>query len=162
MHLLISPLSTENLALILPSLRAVQMLHAEARPDLFLPWADNPETYLDFFRDLLARGHRVLAYRDSDVVVGFLCYEVQSRPSNPFRSAERRGFLHHISVLESHRRRGVGSGLIRAMRAELARQGIDRWATTYWTFNEASAALMRSAGAEPAVVMADGFTVPAG
>lgn len=63
--------------------------------------------------------------------------------------------LHHISVDADHRRQGIGRALIDTMKAQLAKDGIRIIATTYASFNDASARLMAQAGLLPKTVYAE-------
>lgn len=87
--------------------------------------------------------------------LGYLVFEVQSRPGTALTLPEWRGFLHHIAVAPGARRQGVGLALIEAMKTRLRAEGIPRWATSYWLFNQASAGLMAKAGAAPGWAFAD-------
>ncbi len=153
---MIETLSIDDLPDILPALRQVQDLHVHARPDIFATWEDET-AYLAFFRKMMEeQGLTILVWREDGRCVGFVSYEIETRAANPFLNPHRRGNLHHISVLATHRRRGIGLALVRAVQAALREAGVDLWVVTYWRFNAASAALMRAAGAEEVHVRAEG------
>jgi ribosomal protein S18 acetylase RimI-like enzyme len=154
---MIEILSPDHLPDILPALRQVQQTHVDARPDIFAPYGADAD-YLAFFRTAMTeKGLTVLVWRDAGRCVGFLSYEIEERDANPFLNQNRQGYLHHISVLDSHRRQGIGRALVQAMQAALVKEGVTMWKVTYWRFNAASAALMRSAGAQEVHVRAEGY-----
>lgn len=140
---------------IAPLNAIVQDLHAAARPDLFRSGAD-PSEVAGYFASWLVRpGMTALIACAAGQDLGYLLFEVQDRPGDCLTKAEKRGILHHIAVIGTARRRGIGSALIAAMCGRLQAAGVRRWTTSYWTFNDASAALMAKAGATPAYVVAE-------
>lgn len=152
---MIEIVETRDARRIVPLNAVVQDLHAAMRPDLFRSGAPAPEV-ASYFASWMGRpGIHVLVAAEDGRDLGYALYELQARPGDCLTMPEQRGILHHIAVIEAARRRGIGMGLIGAMRDRLAAEGVRRWTTSYWSFNAASAALMTKAGARPAYVVAE-------
>jgi GNAT superfamily N-acetyltransferase len=88
--------------------------------------------------------------------LGYALVEAQAVEASAVNHARRRGVLHHVCVDATWRGRGLGSALVEEAKAWLRAQGVARLGASYWTFNEASAALMRRAGLRPALIWAEG------
>lgn len=142
-------------ALVLPLLRELHALHAEARADIFQPPDDG--ALLDDLRAMQAEdgGCLLLAVDLEGGVLGYLLYAIEVRPERPLVRARRWGVLHHIAVDAGHRREGIALALIDAMRGRLRAAGVERMHTNWWAFNAASAAMMRKAGFVPYITYAD-------
>jgi ribosomal protein S18 acetylase RimI-like enzyme len=56
--------------------------------------------------------------------------------------------LHHVSVKPEHRRHGVGSALLDAVRHSASSLGITLLTVEVWSFNEAARAFFRRQGSE--------------
>jgi ribosomal protein S18 acetylase RimI-like enzyme len=89
--------------------------------------------------------HHLLLAREGDETVGFVS---GVETTHPDKGTEM--FLYELAVDDEHRRRGVGTALVRAL-AELAQE---RGCYGMWVLteadNEAALATYRAAGAEPA------------
>jgi len=135
---------------VIPLFDQVQQLHVAMHPELFR--ADAPEDEKEaFLRDFLSDDdtHALVALSEDGEALGYLIYEIRDRPANAVQRANRIGFLHHIAVDAAHRGQRLGSRLIEGMKDHLRRAGIVTIQSDYFAFNEASAALMRSAGMVP-------------
>lgn len=111
----------------------VQRLHAELYPGIFKAQADDALVH-KFFAGLIAADEHVIGiYEGPEGPAGYIWLEEHPREETPFTKAVRSLYIHHISVLEGARRRGVGSALMRWAneRAESLRIfeiGVDHWA----------------------------------
>jgi len=96
----------------------------------------------DHFRTLLADPSNLLAVAEVDGhVVGF----VWAHRLHRLRLEQRHLFLYEIEVAGEHRRRGVGTALMRLVLEDAASQGSDLFVFTNHS-NEAAVAFYRSLG----------------
>ncbi|MEX0316785.1 MAG: GNAT family N-acetyltransferase [Ruegeria sp.] len=140
---------------LIPLLRQVHDLHVLHQPRRFSPFPADSEI-APWLADWLAQPDiHALGYETVGKLAGYAIYEIERRPASPLRPAETRAMLHHVSVDAEHRRQGIGTALIAAIRDRLDPDDIPVIATTYASFNLASAALMAASGFEPAVIFAE-------
>ena len=152
---MISTLTRDEVAEVLPLFAQVQAVHARAYPWRFRADMDEAGLLADLAA-WLAAGHVCLAERErGGPPRGFLLYEVQERAATPLKHAERIGMIHVVSVDGAHRRKGIGRALGTEALARLRDAGVPRWAVSYWAFNEASRALFESLGATPHLTFAE-------
>ena len=153
--MLIRRIDPSEAALLVPLNAGMQRLHAARRPDIF-PAEANAAAVTAHFAETLARpGWFALLAEADGAVIGYALCEVQRIEAHALHHARTRGFLHHVAVAEAARRRGVGLALVQAVRARFLAEGSTVWATSYWAWNDASAALMAKAGLRPAIILAD-------
>lgn len=142
-------------AVLLPLHAALHGLHAGRRPDVFHE-AGGPEARAAHLAGLLARpGWFALLAEDAAGPAAYLLGETQRIAADPLQCARIRGFVHQIATRQDARRRGIASALLAAAKARFLAEGATVWATSYWTWNAASAGLMAKAGLAPAIVLAD-------
>jgi ribosomal protein S18 acetylase RimI-like enzyme len=139
--------ATERDADALRALNAdVQAIHATAVPWLFKP--PGPDALASWeVKQLVTEPENLffIAEAGGDVA-GYAYAQIQEWPDTPFTHACDVIYLHHLSVRPAHRRRGVGSALIDAVRAAGAEAGITLAALGVWTFNDAARAFFRHHG----------------
>jgi ribosomal protein S18 acetylase RimI-like enzyme len=124
----------------------VQALHAAALPSLFKP--PRPDTLASWEVELLLTEPENLffiAEVDGDAA-GYAYAQIQKRPETAFTHAYDMIYLHHLSVRPAHRRHGVGSALIEAVRAAGAKAGAMLVALDVWLFNDEARAFFRRRG----------------
>jgi len=157
MHTTIDVLEPSGARLILPLFDQGQQIHVAAHPHLFRGDASEDEREA-FLRSWLSQDAMtaLVALSGEGRAVGYLIHEIREREAGAVQRASRTGFLHHIAVDASHRGHGIGSRLIEAMKGRLRETGITTLQSDYFVFNEASAALMRSAGLVPLRMMVEG------
>jgi len=125
--------------------QVVQSVHAELYPEDFRPTAQ-----ADGLRDLLAPRLANVAIAEIDGVrVGYIWFEIQTRPANPFSPPLRRLFVHHLSVLRDFHRRGVASALMSHAEAFAEGEDIDEIALSHWTNNTAARQFFATQGFAP-------------
>jgi ribosomal protein S18 acetylase RimI-like enzyme len=127
----------------------VQGIHAAAMPWLFKPpGPPGPHTFPpEAAADLLTRPENIVFVAEIDgVAAGYAYAEIIHRPETSFHYAHDLVYLHHISVTPAHRRHGLGSALMDAVRAAAADAGIELISLDVWTFNEAARAFFRRRG----------------
>jgi ribosomal protein S18 acetylase RimI-like enzyme len=124
----------------------VQDIHAAALPWLFKP--SRPDTFAPGeVKCLLAQPENLFFIAEVDgTVAGYAYAEIREQPETPVSHAYDMIYLHHISVRPAHRRRGVGSALMGAVRDAAANAGITPIVLDVWTFNEEARAFFRCRG----------------
>ncbi|SDE11893.1 Acetyltransferase (GNAT) family protein [Salipiger thiooxidans] len=131
-------------------LRGLNALHVQQVPHRFHDDAD-PETLEAFVATLMEQGGRILVYRAEGVPRGYLLWKLRDIPASAVERGRRVAVLEHIAVAPSWRRRGIARRLVERFETGIRSEGCEGWVTTVHSFNGASAALMRRAGARPAV-----------
>jgi GNAT superfamily N-acetyltransferase len=129
--------ATERDVDVLRALNAdVQAIHAAALPWLFKP--PGPDTLASWdVKPLLREPENLVVIAEVDgVAAGYAYAEIQARPETPFTHAYDMMYLHHLSVRPAHRRHGVGSALIGAVRGAAAEAGVTLLALDVWLFND--------------------------
>jgi GNAT superfamily N-acetyltransferase len=124
----------------------VQAIHAAALPWWFKP--PGPESFPPAAAAaVIAESENLvfLAESDSDAA-GYAYAEIVRQAETPIRHAYEMVYLHHISVRPAHRRQGVGSALIEAVRSAAGEIGITLLGADIWSFNEAARAFFRRHG----------------
>lgn len=131
-------------------LRGLNALHVQRVPHRFHDDAD-PETLEAFVATLMEQGGRILVYRAEGVPRGYLLWKLRDIPASAVERGRRVAVLEHIAVAPSWRRRGIARRLVERFETGIRSEGCEGWVTTVHSFNAASAALMRRAGARTAV-----------
>jgi ribosomal protein S18 acetylase RimI-like enzyme len=124
----------------------VQALHAAALPHWFKP--PGPESFPPgVAAALIAKpANLILLAEAGGEAAGYVYAEVVRQPETPFRRAYAMVYIHHISIRPSHRRQGVGSALIEAVRDAAGELGITLLGADVWSFNEAARSFFRRHG----------------
>jgi ribosomal protein S18 acetylase RimI-like enzyme len=139
--------ATERDADVLRALNAdVQAIHAAALPWLFKP--PGPDTLASWeVKPLLTEPANLffIAEVDGDAA-GYAYAQIREWPETQFTYGQDMIYLHHLSVRPAHRRHGVGSALIGAVRAAAAEAGIKLVALDVWAFNNAARTFFRRHG----------------
>lgn len=124
----------------------VQALHARLHPRKFLMNVD-PAAVAAFFSDLIANGRNSIGICEALAgPAGYVWCEQRDRPGTPFSPPLRQLFVHHISVVESARRTGVGSELMRWVDERAREAGVTEVAVDYWMDNVEAAAFFTARG----------------
>ncbi len=125
--------------------QVVQSVHAELYPD-------------DFRANVDAEGLKaLLAPRLANVIiaevdgrpVGYIWFEMQTRPASPFSPARRRLYIHHLSVSPAARRRGVAGALMAHAEAYAEGEGTDEIALSHWAANTGAQNFFAAQGFAP-------------
>ncbi|GAA0542841.1 GNAT superfamily N-acetyltransferase [Rhizomicrobium palustre] len=113
--------------------RPVQALHHDAQDWLFK--AETEDAALEaYFASVIANPtHTILMAFWDEEAAGYLFYEARERPASLLTKANRSLFIHHLSVDEVHRRKGIGRVLMAAV--DLAADGFDFVEVDFWSFN---------------------------
>lgn len=124
-------------------------LHAELYPDDFKQQADAAELAV-MFNGLIADEAQVVAiYREGRAAKGYVWFEVQERVETPLTPRSRRLYIHHLSVDDTQRQRGIGTDLIRWAEAHAASLGIKQIAVDHWLSNGAARTFFSRKGFSP-------------
>jgi ribosomal protein S18 acetylase RimI-like enzyme len=81
--------------------------------------------------------------------VGYIWFDVQTRPANPFSPARRRLYVHHLSVAPDARRRGVAAALIAHAEAYAEGEDLDEIALSHWAANTGAQQFFAAQGFTP-------------
>jgi ribosomal protein S18 acetylase RimI-like enzyme len=125
----------------------VQAVHAAALPWLFKP--PGPETRAAVAALVEERDNLLFIAEADGLAAGYAFAQIIRLPETAFQFAHGMVYLHHISVRAEHRRRGIATALIGAVRTAGEQEGVSRVALDVWTFNEAARAFFRSQGFAP-------------
>jgi diamine N-acetyltransferase len=137
-------------AALVASLNAdVQAIHAAAMPAHFKPASAEAFTRSEIVDLLTDRQNLVLIADIAGEGAGYAYAEIIRRPETSLVYAHDMIYIHHIGVRPAHRRRGVGSALIAALRAAGRELDINRLALDVWLFNDAARAFFRRHGFTP-------------
>lgn len=151
----VRPLPPDQIDQILPLLSQVHDLHVMQRPDYYRPIED-PEAVLTWLQRWVSAGDiTTLVCGPAAALTGYLIYAIERHDASVLKPATHRAVLEHICVDANHRRAGLGRALVATMRQRVRAEGIDHIATTYATFNKASAALMAREGFVPTYIRAE-------
>lgn len=90
----------------------VQALHASHSPELFKPAAD-PDAIAAFFAEVIDKpGSEIGLLGSRGAAFGYIWFEHQQKPENPFMFPVSQLYVLHIAVSSSARRQGAGSRLM--------------------------------------------------
>ena len=125
--------------------QVVQTVHAELYPDDFMATADAQGV-----KNLLAPKLANLAIGEiAGAPVGYIWFDVQTRPASPFSPARRRLYVHHLSVAPDARRRGVAAALIAHAEAYAEGEDLDEIALSHWAANTGAQQFFAAQGFTP-------------
>jgi ribosomal protein S18 acetylase RimI-like enzyme len=129
--------------------RDVQQLHAELEPSFFKSNVNNEEVAA-FFAAKLALSENHIRLADSgDGPNGYVWFEVQDRPETPLTLARKRIYIHHLSVQQAVRRRGIALALLGQVEAEALAGGITNIALDTWAANGSARGFFEARGFTP-------------
>jgi ribosomal protein S18 acetylase RimI-like enzyme len=132
--------------------QAVQSLHADLDPALFKAILD-PEEVSEFFAAQLAAPRHCIRLAELDgEAAGYIWFEEQDTAETPFTLARKRFYVHHISVAESARRRGVASALFKDLEQEALDCGVHHIVLATWASNILGQSFFTSQGLQPFIV----------
>lgn len=141
---------------LVPLLQDLHALHVAHQPERHSA-TPKDQDLSDWLQEWLTapNAQALAAESPTGALLGYAIFDVEDRPALPIRPAERRAMLHHISVAEAWRRMGVGKALLEEVKSRALAEGAGVVATSYASFNTASAALMKSMGLEPVLTLAE-------
>jgi ribosomal protein S18 acetylase RimI-like enzyme len=130
-------------------MQAVQSIHAEAHPDLFVAELDVEGAETFFERLLSSPRNLVLVAEVSGTVVGYVSCEERTGSLGFHRTDSHSAYIQHISVDPDRLRQGIGKALIERAAAEMRARGATSIGVDYWTFNNRARAFFASLGFDP-------------
>lgn len=123
----------------------VQSVHAEFYPDDFHATAD-----AGGLKALLAPRLADVAIAEvDDLPVGYIWFEVQTRPASAFSPPSRCLFVHHLSVQPDARRRGVAGALMAHAENHAGGEDIQEIALSHWAANTRAQRFFAAQGFAP-------------
>jgi GNAT superfamily N-acetyltransferase len=122
--------------------QVVQSLHAEWFPSEFPPTADEAGLKVLLERNLPTIGIATL----HGAPAGYVLFEVQSIPATPLTVAIEQIFIHHLSVVDEARRKGVATALIDYVQRRARELGIGQLALARAAPNIAAQRLFENRG----------------
>ena len=126
--------------------REVQSKHVRTLPWLFKEEGLAPDAVAAFLNG--ERNLVFLASTDS-VPAGYIYAELRSFPETSLTHSYLALHIHHIAVMQSIRRSGVGRALMEEIITAAKEHRVDRLTADYWAFNEEAAEFFASFGLLP-------------
>ena len=144
-ELIIREAELDELPRIADLKRQIHDVHVKGRPDLFTPYK-NLEA---FAAHSAAKNCTLLLAETAEKVVGFVMLQYVHRPASPYM--EERKFLHveEFCVDENHKRMGIGTKLMDALKQLAREKGYPRIELDVWGFNEGAKQFYEAVGMKP-------------
>jgi ribosomal protein S18 acetylase RimI-like enzyme len=115
--------------------RTVQDLHVRLYPGDFKQVVTELDAAV-FFSGRLRTPDCVFGIAEVDLApVGYVWFDLQSRPETPFTPARRRLYVHHVSVVPEAQRRGIGSALMDYVGRQGVLEAAEEIALATWSAN---------------------------
>jgi ribosomal protein S18 acetylase RimI-like enzyme len=132
--------------------RDVQLAHAEIEPAFFKA-ATNDVAVAAFFAARLERpeNHFRLAEVEGDPA-GYIWFEIQESTETALTQPRRRVYVHHISVRDAMRRRGIASALLHQADGEALARGITTVTLGVWAANGPALRFFEARGFTPSQI----------
>jgi GNAT superfamily N-acetyltransferase len=137
--------SLSDAAIISALNREVQSKHVDA-----LPWLFKDRDLGDEAAAALLTGERNLVRLASvdSTPAGYIYAEFRRFPETPLTHSFLALHIHHIAVVKSVRRGGIGRALMEEVIAAGKRQRVDRLTADYWAFNDEATVFFARFGLE--------------
>ena len=145
-HTIVRPATPADDAAIAAIALEAHAVHADALPHVFQPVSPSVMTPTDVAALRDAADRIVLVAERDGAVLGYAHAEVQHAPANAFKRASATLHVHAMATAERARRTGVGSALLRAVREEATRRGLDGVSLEVYAFNERARAFYEREG----------------
>ena len=116
--------------------REIHRLHATALPEVFQPDSEAVVFAGDIERVASQPGHLVLVALIEGEVVGYAHAEIQRVPASTYKRASEVLHVQALGVSAAHRSRGVGREMLRRLRKEATREGVDGLSLEVYGFNQ--------------------------
>ena len=127
---------------------AVNDLHVQGRPGHFRP-GFNAELQRRVYEQFDSDDYEILVALDDGAVAGFATFLAVRRPEGPYTLPLNYLHVEEFGVDAAHRRRGVGTALVKAVRDIARKQGLARVDLDAWSFNEGALAFYQAVGFRP-------------
>lgn len=123
--------------------------HRQAAPWLFAEPEQEPRPPGHFESRMEAGRAAVLVADEGGSVIGHIIMEVREPPPFPVFKRQRVGVIDDLAVLHTHRRRGIGTQLLRAGEAWLIDAGANVLELNVYAFNVEARAFYEAVGYAP-------------
>ena len=131
----IIPAETRHAKMISILNNEVQGIHARAFPHIFKPPTKNSFSTSEVV-ELMHKPRTVIYVAESNgSIVGYAYAEIRQYPEDSIQYSQNVIYLHHISVRQSSRRKGVGQALIQALMRLARERKISIVMLDVWSFN---------------------------
>ncbi|MCH3972183.1 MAG: GNAT family N-acetyltransferase [Oscillospiraceae bacterium] len=146
MPIQIRPIVDEDFSEVEPMLVGIQNLHAQARPDQFLPF--HSYSYADFVQ-MLTAGSALLALYNGCTAGYCVLKTKQFDGKDGICTPHEVGIVENLFVKQEYRQMGIGEALLNAARANAVKQHLHQIELKVWSFNTAAIHLYKKLGFIP-------------
>ena len=134
----IRPATKQDYDAVFALFSEVQVLHAEALPEIFRPPIKD-EAFQRFFSGFQDSDEHFLALGTlNEGPIGYVQYSLSERPGNIYQPHRRFAYIHQLVVTHDWQRQGYGSKLIAFAKQKAREQGITEIGIDFWSFNDAA------------------------
>ena len=127
--------------------KQVNVLHTAAEPEIFKPGF--PAELRDCVHTILNDPEKkIVAAESNGAICGFAILHHIHKPETPYMFVREYLDIDEFCVDQSYRRQGIGSELIRYIRAYAKETGFHRIELNMWEFNQDALAFYESSGFE--------------
>ena len=142
----IIPAETRHAEMISFLNNEVQAVHAKVFPHIFKPPSKNSFSASEVI-ELIHKPGTVINVADyNGSIVGYAYAEIRQYPEDSIQYGQNVIYLHHISVRQSSRRKGVGQALIQALMRLARERKISIVMLDVWSFNTDARAFFKKQG----------------
>ena len=129
--------------------KEVQLLHAEAFPNLFKKTPKHSDV-IDFFTKLLAseKNYIYVALNESQIV-GYIWCQYKEIDESALTHKIKKIHIEHIVVASTQRSSGVGAQLLKEVESLGSVLGVNQISLNVWSFNTEASQFYRSQNYEP-------------
>ena len=125
--------------------RQVSLLHAEARPDMFVPsFSQDMENFIYAIHD--DEHKHILVAQENDRLVAFACVVEMEIGATNYRPGRRFLEVDEFGVVENMRRKGIGRQLFDEIFRFAKSKNFNRVELNMWEFNESALKFYESIG----------------
>lgn len=111
----------------------VQAVHVEGAPHLYIP--DGVYSRASYAELFATPGNVIVLALEGEQAVGYLHYEVKTRPASEFTYGSKTLHIHALSVKATERRKGYGEALMDYALARAVEHEVDRVTLDVGAFN---------------------------
>lgn len=127
--------TTRDYALVAKLNKPVHDLHFSLYPKYFKVY--NYEEIKEVFKELIVNENFVfLLLEDNKEAVGYAWIEIRNYPENAFKKGYKSVYVHQISIVQTQRKKGYGTSLMKYIYKMADDNGIDMIELDYWLDNK--------------------------
>lgn len=125
--------------------KMVNDIHVSGRPDIFK--AGFNEDLKNYIYEIWSAENKDILVAERDgIICGFACVQYTDKQENPFMYAKKIYDIDEFGVDAKFRRQGVATELIKFIKADAKKRGMDRIELNMWEFNEGALAFYEAVG----------------